>query len=139
MSAAVEHAVALKGKGQASHCDIWAIVRIAGGLLSLTVEAKAEEPFGDDSLEGWLANGTMEDPTLNRQKRWDHIRENLPERPKGSYDPIRYQLLHRCAAAVIEAKRWDFKHAAFIVQAFKSPAKSFQDYKDFCAVLNLPG
>jgi hypothetical protein len=51
---------------------------------------------------------------------------------------VRYQMLHRCAASVIEAKRFGFSHAAFIVQAFNAPEKSFHDYGVFCRALNIP-
>jgi hypothetical protein len=47
-------------------------------------------------------------------------------------------MLHRCAAAVIEGKRFGFMHAAFIVQAFNTPDQSFQDYKVFCQALQIP-
>ena len=56
----------------------------------------------------------------------------------NSFDQVRYQLLHRCASAVIEAKRLGCQHAAFIVQAFQTPDASFQDYAVFCEVLRMP-
>jgi hypothetical protein len=42
------------------------------------------------------------------------------------------------APSIIEAKRFGFQHAAFIVQAFNSPEQSFQDYAVFCHALNIP-
>jgi hypothetical protein len=51
---------------------------------------------------------------------------------------VRYQILHRCAASVIEAKRFGFQHAAFLVQAFNAPDESFQDYALFCRAINMP-
>jgi hypothetical protein len=38
---------------------------------------------------------------------------------------VRYQLLHRYAASVIEAKRLGFQHAAFVVQAFQRSGQQF--------------
>jgi hypothetical protein len=38
---------------------------------------------------------------------------------------------------VIEAKRLGFQHAAFVVQAFNTPAQSFEDYSIFCRALKV--
>jgi hypothetical protein len=46
--------------------------------------------------------------------------------------------LHRCAASVIEAKRLQLQHAAFVVQAFNTPDQSFRDYDLFCQALKIP-
>jgi hypothetical protein len=69
------------------------------------------------------------------QKRWDYVRSHLPK--SDSFPQVRYQMLHRCAASVIEARRLGFQHAAFVVQAFNTPAKSFQDYAVFCRALKI--
>jgi hypothetical protein len=129
--AIAEHKVDLHGKGPASQSDVWAIVNTAAGMVSLTVEAKAKEAFGNEILNGWLVGETNE----NRTRRWEHIRSHLPL--SNSFHPVRYQILHRCAASVMEAKRLHFQHAAFIVQAFDAPTKSFQDYSIFCKALNI--
>ena len=47
-------------------------------------------------------------------------------------------MLHRCAASVIEAKRLGLEHAAFFIQAFDTPDKSFHDYVMFCEALLVP-
>jgi hypothetical protein len=46
-------------------------------------------------------------------------------------------MLHRCAASVIEAKRLGLEHAAFFIQAFDTPDKSFHDYVMFCEALKI--
>jgi hypothetical protein len=51
---------------------------------------------------------------------------------------VRYQMPHRCAAAVIEAKRLGAAHAAFVVQAFNTPETSFREFERFCSVLGIP-
>jgi len=130
-----EHKVELPGGDAASQCDVWALLKTSAGTLSLSVEAKAGEPFGDATLKDWLVAGGTDQSVANRKRRWDYIRTNLPE--SASYDRVRYQLLHRCAAAVIEARRFDLQHAAFIVQAFNTPDKSFRDYEEFCHAMGF--
>src|SRR5712672_1701213 len=136
MFAVAEHKVDLPGGNAASQSDVWAVVRTSSGMLSLTVEAKANETFGDEILESWLVAGKTKDSIDNRTRRFDYVPLHLPI--SESFLPVRYQLLHRCAASVIEAKRLGFLHAAFVVQAFNAPAKSFDDYSVFCRALNVP-
>jgi hypothetical protein len=134
--AIAEHKVDLPGGNAASQCDLWAVVKTSAGLLSLTVEAKAKESFGDEILEKWLVAGGTDGSKSNRKERWDYVHCHLPK--AGSFLQVRYQILHRCAASVIEAKRLGLQHAAFVVQAFDTPDKSFQDYAAFCQALKIP-
>ena len=133
--AVAEHKVELPGGRAASQSDLWAVVRTSIGMLSLTIEAKANEFFGDDELEQWLIAGKSEESLANRKQRWEYVQTHLPK--SDSFSRVRYQILHRCAVSVIEAKRLGFKQAAFVVQAFGSPAKSFDDYTAFCRALGL--
>jgi hypothetical protein len=134
--AVAEHKVDLPGGNAASQCDVWAVLKTKAGMLSLTVEAKASEPFGDEILEKWLVAGKSKESTSNREKRFEYIRAHLPQSP--SFMQVRYQILHRCAASVIEAKRLGFQQATFVVQAFNTPVQSFYDYKAFCDALGIP-
>ncbi len=135
--AIAEHKVELEGQGGPSQCDVWAIVRTSLGMLSLSVEAKERESFGDDILKDWLVKNESDRSKANRQKRWDFIKSHLPNVDASRFEQVRYQILHRCAASVIEAKRWGFPNAAFVVQAFETPEKSFEDYAAFCDALGL--
>ncbi len=135
LSAVAEHKVKLPGGTADSQCDVWAIVKTSVGLMSLTVEAKANESFGDETLETWLKGSGTDASRVNRDERWAYLRSHLP--PSSSFAHIRYQLLHRCASAVIEAERYGFTHAAFVVQAFGKPTKSLQDYDVFCNALGV--
>jgi len=40
---------------------VWAVVLTSAGMLSLTVEAKANETFGEEILENWLVAGKTTD------------------------------------------------------------------------------
>lgn len=135
--AVAEHKVPLDGKGGDSQCDVWAVVLSEIGLVSMSVEAKANEPFGqsNESLEKWLTNTVSDTSRANRNNRWKFIEKNLPDAKSSTFMGIPYQMLHRCAAAVIEAKRLNISHAVFLVQAFNSPKESFEVYSSFCSVL----
>ena len=118
MLAIAEHKVPFDGRGGDSQCDIWALISTKPGVFSLSVEAKANEPFGRDNepLAEWLVAGKSEKSLENRQRRWDDIKVHLPGAEKDGYSEVAYQLLHRCAAAVKEARRFCLNHAAFFIQ-----------------------
>lgn len=132
--AIAEHKVPLPGGRAESQCDVWALLGTKAGMLSLSVEAKAQEPFGqgNEPLAHWLAGDGSKRSRENRQERWDHVKRHLPEPVASEYSDVAYQLLHRCAAAVIEARRFGLQNAAFVVQAFGSPPESFEEFARLC-------
>ncbi len=138
--AVAEHKVRLEGMGGDAQCDVWALLDTRKGTTSLSVEAKAKEPFGDNNqvLANWLHGGKSVNSKLNREKRWEDIRKNLPARELGAYDSVPYQILQRCAAAVIEARRFRLAQAIFLVQSFNAIESSFEHYSMFASVLGLP-
>jgi hypothetical protein len=137
--AVAEHKVPLIGGKADSQCDVWALLKTASGGVSLSVEAKANESFGqgNEPLSDWLIAGESERSRRNRRDRWEHIRTHLPSAADDAYSPVPYQLLHRCAAGVIEAQRFGVPNAAFIVQSFKTPDCSFQAFSQFCHAVAL--
>lgn len=128
----VEHKVVLPHGQRPSQNDVWAIVGVGGDLLSLTVEAKAGEPFGD-LVSVWLER---REPGSDKPARLKALQKLLGI-PDKDATGVRYQLLHRTASAIIEAERIGAKYAAMIVQSFRngkrisSTRKSLDDFKAF--------
>lgn len=128
--ALVEHRVQLPGRGSPSHCDVFALVHAGGQDMAVAIEAKVDEPFGPTIAE-WLGS----DPTPNKTARLNAIAGWL-----GLALPapgLRYQLLHRTAAAIFEARRFRRPVAAMIVQSFSPDRRRFGDFAGFCAALGL--
>lgn len=127
-----EHKVPLPGGRRESQCDVFALLRDPHGLTALAVEAKVNEPFGP-TLEQWLADGSP-----GKRVRLDAICGML-----GCAEPpphLRYQLFHRTAAAVVEARRLHARRAAMVVQSFAQDHRWFADFEAFAAHLGLaPG
>jgi hypothetical protein len=132
--AVAEHKVQLEGRGGDSQCDVLAIVRSGSELISLAVEAKALEKFGDQNLKDWLEAGKSERAKLNRTDRWEHLRASLPV--SESYLSVQYQLLHRCGAAIIEAKRLRLTRAACVIQSFRACPENTAAYGTFCRAID---
>jgi len=132
--ALIEHKVPLAGGGADSQCDVFALVRADNRDIAMAVEAKVNEPFGP-LLSEWY-----HEPSAGKVKRLRAICEML-----GLPDPettplsgsLRYQLFHRTAAAVVEARRFHRPVAAMIVQSFAPDHRWFADYAAFCALFGL--
>ncbi|WP_353471680.1 hypothetical protein PVT71_10230 [Salipiger sp. H15] len=126
-----EHKVSLPGGGRASQCDVFALVRASGETVALAVEAKVDEPFGP-TVGAWLDGASA-----GRLGRMAFLCELLGlENPPP--DRLRYQLLHRTAAAVVEAGRFKTDRAAMIVQSFSPERRWFEDFAAFCEALGQP-
>jgi hypothetical protein len=127
-----EHKVRLAGKGYASQNDIFALLSCKGGLVSVMVEGKAEEDF-DKTLGAWKKTTSTKgvEVRLTDVARQIGLSVDIP-------DAIRYQLLHRMASAVIEAKRFHAPFAVMIIQSFASD-DTVNHYDDFEAFIKLYG
>ena len=123
-----EHRVALPGGSRPSQSDVWVLARVGDGLVSIAVEGKVAEPFGPTVTE-W-----QNDPSAGKTSRLEFLRAEL-----GMDDPIpghvRYQLLHRAASAVIEAKRFGARHACLLVHSFSQSDEWFDDFRTFVELL----
>jgi hypothetical protein len=123
-----EHRVPLAGGGRASQTDLWVLARTSSGLLSIAVEGKVNESFGPTVGE-WQPAGSP-----GRSKRWAAICSLLELDQQGD-QATRYQLFHRTASALIEARRFSARAAAVIVHSFSAAAASFSDFQHFVRLL----
>ncbi len=129
LAAFPEYQVALPPPGAPpSQSDIFALALDADHeLLAMMVEGKKDETFGPTVGE-WQTT-----PSPGKQTRLAFLREQLGL--DGDLDPaIRYQLVHRTASAIIEAKRFKAKTAVMLVQSFNPEQRWFEDYAAFVRV-----
>ena len=122
-----EHKVALPGGLAASQSDIWVLASHAFGLASITVEGKVSESFGE-TLGKWLT-----DPSggkLHRLEFMTHLLGLSATLP----DSTRYQLIHRLASAILEAKRFHANVALCLVESFSAADEGFTSFQEFCGL-----
>lgn len=124
-----EHKTRLPGGNRASQSDLFALLRLGERTCAATIEGKVNEPFGPTVGE-WL-----KDASAGKKLRLDYICRllGLDEVPAT----IRYQLLHRTAAAVIESERFKTDEAAMLVHSFSPDKAWFADFAAFAAMFNL--
>jgi hypothetical protein len=126
-----EHQVPLPGGSRPSQNDVWVLGRTPQGLVSIAVEGKVSESFGP-TISEWF-----KDPSAGKEKRLQFLCHELeigfpPEKT------LRYQLFHRTASAIIEAKKFGAVDAAMVVHTFSQSDDWFDDYAAFLAALGVP-
>ncbi len=130
--ALVEHKVPLPGSTLGdTQCDVFALVRADGRDVALAVEAKVDEPFGP-TVGDWL-DGAGQGKLRRLAALCDLL--DTADPPDGD---LRYQLFHRTAAAVIEARRFHRPVAAMVVQSFSPGGRWRDDFLAFAAGIGAP-
>ena len=125
-----EHQVPLAGGSRPSQNDIWALARAGNELVSIAVEGKVAEPFGPTLSDSLSEGSTGKATRLAFLRRELNLNEDLA-------GTIRYQLLHRTASAIIEAKRFGAPHAVMLVHSFSPTRDWLSDYEDFAKLLRV--
>ena len=129
-----EWEVPLPGGGRASQNNIFILARGNNQLISIMVEGKVRESFGEVISE-WKSGSSK-----GKQTRLRYLCDllQLNEEQVGH---IRYQLLHRTASALIEAKKFNAPNALMLVHSFSKDSeqeeKSFEDYCQFLLLFGL--
>jgi len=125
-----EHQVPLQGGSRSSQNDIWILAGNNEGLVSIAVEGKVSESFGP-TIDEWDYTSSP-----GKQERMTFLCSLLGiEFPLPGN--IRYQLIHRTASAILEAKRFHAKHAVMLVHSFSQTDEWFSDYKEFLSLFDL--
>jgi Domain of unknown function (DUF6946)/HD domain len=113
--------------GRPSQTDLLLLLRVPAGLAVVGVEGKAKESFGPFVSE-WTGD----------QRRLAGLCTRLGLEPESVQD-LRYQLLHRTVAAVLEAQRYGADDAIMLVHSFDPEDASLGDYRAFAERLGLAG
>ena len=114
-----------------SQTDVLAIIETRFGQAILGVEGKVRESFGKIVSE-W------NDFSPGKLRRLAGLIGHLRLKPSLSIGSLRYQLLHRTVATLLEAERAAIGEAAMIVQSFSPEHVGFKDFQNFAVALGVP-
>lgn len=126
-----EYKVDLPGGRRPSQNDIFILATGDSQLISIMVEGKVSEPFGD-TVAKWKQNSSQ-----GKRCRLESLLETLALGKHKPIDNIAYQLLHRTASALIEARSFKAKNALMLVHSFSQSNECFEDYSQFLALFDL--
>jgi hypothetical protein len=125
-----EYKVYLPPRGHPSQNDLFVLAKDGdGNLLSIVVEGKVAESFGP-TLANW--NQIESKGKITRYKFLQDLL-GLKEIPQS----IRYQLLHRSASAIIEAKKFNAKSAVMLIHSFSSAMLWSEDFQAFTKLFGV--
>jgi len=126
-----EYKVPLPGGKRASQNDIFILAKGNGQLISITVEGKVDESFGE-----LISKWRLKDEG-GKKERLIFLCGQLTL-DSSAVDHIHYQLLHRTASAVIKAKEFNAPNALMVVHAFeKTKEKYNESFQAYCQFLSL--
>lgn len=120
------------GRASPSQTDLLALLGIGDKLAVLGIEAKVDESFGPLVSE-WIERGSE-----GKVQRLAKLCAMFRLDP-AAVGHLRYQLFHRTAAAVFEAKRFRAGNAILIVQSFCPKSTGLGDAKAFFDAIGLAG
>ena len=125
-----EHQVPLPGGSRPSQNDVWVLAKCKEELISIAVEGKVSEAFGP-TLKEWEPAKSK-----GKEKRLAFLLKELGL-PSAIPDHIRYQLLHRTASAIIEAKRFNAQNAIMLVHSFSQENEWFNEFAEFLELYSV--
>ena len=125
-----EHKVPLPGGSKASQNDVFVLGSNQSGLVSICIEGKVAESF-NDLISKWAP-----DSSPGKRERFDYLVGLLGLEAEDLSD-IYYQLLHRTASPIIEAKRFHATKAVMLVHSFSQDHKWFPEFCDFAGKLGV--
>jgi len=119
-------------RGSATQTDLLAILGIRDELAVMAVEAKATESFGPLVSE-WIGEGGE-----GKEDRLKRLCDLLGF-DRANVGDLRYQLFHRTAAAILEARRYRAKKAVLMVHSFCEDATGLPDFVRFYERMGVQG
>jgi hypothetical protein len=119
-----EHKVPLPGGRTESQNDVFVLGSTPSGLVSICIEGKVNESFGEP-VSKWGP-----DSSPGKRQRFQYLTETLGLEDVDLSN-IYYQLLHRTASAIIEAKRFHASTAVMLVHSFSEEHKWFPKFGEF--------
>ena len=121
----------LRSRGRPSQTDLLALIGDGEGFAVLGIEGKVDESFGPLVSE-WLV-----DASANKRARLSVLQETMGL-ADHDVSNLRYQLLHRTAAAVYEAQRYKIRRAVMLVHSFSDGHSWFDDFRAFADAIGTP-
>jgi hypothetical protein len=117
-----EQVTRLPERGEGRNHDLWLLGRTNQEQVTICIEAKADEPFGNETVAEYRLSA--------KKRRESGESTSVPERiakllfivPAGdnSWDNVRYQLLTAVCGTAIQARRDGSALAVFVVHEFRT-------------------
>ncbi len=134
-NAVVEHVANVPGEGRSSSTDLMVRAKSESTSISIAVEAKVDEGF-NQIVSKWLLEGDSLNSPANRSARVGGMARYLGL-SEALVSDIRYQLIHRTYAAVVESETCGLDEAMLMIHSFSPDAVTRPGWDDFVAWARL--
>lgn len=124
----------LPERGEGRNHDLWLLGKTPNESVTLCIEAKADEPFGNETVSEYR------EKALERRERGESTR--VPERitalldivgmPTANWEGVRYQLLTAICGTVLQAKEDSSSLAVFVVHEFRTSKTTEENLQRNC-------
>ena len=138
-----EHVTSLPERGEGRNHDLWLLGRTDQEQITICIEAKADEPFGNETVVEYRLSAKKRRESGQSTRVPERIAQLLALVPARGYqwDNIRYQLLTAICGTAIQAKRDGSALAVFVVHEFHTrkttPDKILANKNDFDFFVNV--
>ena len=119
-------------RGTATQTDLLAVLGVSDELAVMAVEAKVAESFGPLVSE-WIAEGGK-----GKEDRLQRLCDLLGF-DRNDVGDLRYQLFHRTAAPILEARRYRANKAVLMVHSFCENDTGLRDFMAFFETMGVRG
>lgn len=119
----------LNDSGRPSQTDLMVLANGANSKVVIGVEGKVDESFGP------IVHERYSNEEANRS-RLNFLCSQLGL-SSDKVEQVRYQLIHRSVATILEAKNYNAKIALMLVHSFSEKDSSVSDYQHFLGLFNF--
>lgn len=115
-----EYVTPLPERGEGRNHDLWLLGQTNFEKVTICIEGKADEPFGNVSIAGYRMSAIKRRDSGKTTRAPERISKLLSLVPAGDsrWDNIRYQLLTAICGTAIQAKHDGSTLAVFVVHEF---------------------
>jgi len=113
-----EHMTSLPERGEGRNHDLWLLGRTDQEQVTICIEAKADEPFGNETVFEYSLSASKRRVSGKPTRAPERIAKLLAIVPGNQWDNVRYQLLTAICGTAIQAKRDGSALAVFVVHEF---------------------
>ena len=129
----LERECSLGDGGRHSQTDLLGLLSVDNKLVVMSVEGKVDETFGK-----LVVDELSKDPTPMKKARIVKLSALFGLSAEAA-KPLRYQLIHRTASAIFEARRFHARTAVMMVHSFDRKDAGAEDYRRFADALGFEG
>lgn len=139
-----EHVTSLPERGEGRNHDLWLLGRTNQEQITVCIEAKADEPFGNETVAEYRLSANKRRESGESTRAPERITQLLSLVPIGDnrWDNVRYQLLAAICGTAIQTRLDGSALAVFVVHEFHTRETvpdnilvNKKDFNDFMTVI----